>query len=155
VEAAEQLRAFSRHSLCEVHVWQVQLDELSSMLSDVKAGELSEDETMKRLDRSPTWVWTAMDPESTWLLGIDVGPRTPTMAQWVVHQVAQILAPSCTPLFLTDGYKDYRTTLLTHVGHWGQSPRHHATGPAPKLRWKPRPELCSAQVIKTPRRRCG
>jgi hypothetical protein len=33
VEAAEQLKAFSSYFLCEVHVQQVQLDELYAVLS--------------------------------------------------------------------------------------------------------------------------
>ncbi len=64
VEAAEHLRAFSCSFLCDVHVKQLQLDELYAVLRDVKNGELSEDEAIKRLGRSPHWVWTAMDPES-------------------------------------------------------------------------------------------
>jgi hypothetical protein len=44
------------------------------------------------------------------------------MAQRVVHQVAQVLAPDCAPLFLTDGFKDYLTALLTHYGQWGHVP---------------------------------
>jgi hypothetical protein len=38
VEAAEQLWTFSRYFLCEVHVRQVQLDELYAVLRAVKAG---------------------------------------------------------------------------------------------------------------------
>lgn len=49
-----------------------------------------------------------MDPESKLLLVIDVGMRTLALAQRVVHRVAQVLAPGCVPLFLTDGLKDYR-----------------------------------------------
>src|SRR6266567_8831729 len=90
VEAAEQLRAFSRYFLCEVHVKQLQLDELYTVLREVKAGDLSDDEAIKRLERSPYWVWTAMDPESKLLVVIDVGPRTLAMAQCVVHQVVQV-----------------------------------------------------------------
>jgi hypothetical protein len=63
VEAAEQLRAFLRYFLCEVHAKQVQLDELYAGLRDLKAGASSEDEATKRLARSSYWVWTAMDPE--------------------------------------------------------------------------------------------
>jgi hypothetical protein len=63
VEAAEQLRAFSAYFLCAVHVRQVQLDELYAVLREVKAGDLSADEAITRLERSPYWVWTAMDPE--------------------------------------------------------------------------------------------
>src|SRR5467141_1080960 len=75
------------------------------------------------------------------------------MAQRVVHQVVQVLAPDCAPLFLTDGLKEYMTALLTHYGQWVQLPRRQATGPAPKPRWMPRPQLLYAQVIKTVRRR--
>src|SRR4029453_8128652 len=61
VEAAEQLKAFSAYFLCDVHVEQLQLDELYAVLRDFKAGAISEDEAMERLERSPDWVWTAMD----------------------------------------------------------------------------------------------
>lgn len=131
VEAAEQLRAFSCYFLCDLHVRQIQLDELYAVLSAVKGGELSEDEAIRRLSRSPQWVWTAMDPETKLLLVIEVGTRTLAMAQRVLHQVAQCLAPACLPLFLTDGYKEYATALLTHCGQWVQPPRRQATGPPP------------------------
>ena len=153
VEAAEQLKAFSHYFLCEVHVHQVQLDELYAVLSAVKDGELSEDEAIKRLSRSPQWVWVAIDPVSKLLLAIDVGQRTLAMAQRVVHQVVQVLAPGCVPLFLTDGFKEYTTALLTHYGQWVQPARRQATGPAPKPRWLPLPQLLYAQVVKTVRRR--
>jgi IS1 family transposase len=153
VEAAEQLRTFSQHFLHDVRVRQVQLDELFALLSAVKDGKVSAAEAIERLERSPQWVWAAVDPESKLLLAIDVGDRTLAMAQRVVHQVAQILAPDCAPLFLTDGFREYMTALLTHYGHWVQLPRRQATGPAPKLRWMPLPQLLYAQVVKTVRRR--
>src|SRR2546425_8592731 len=84
---------------------------------------------------------------------MDVGNGMLAMAQRVVHHVAQVLAPDCAPLFLTDGFREYLTALLTHYGHWVQPPRRHATGPAPKPRWMPLPGLLYAQVVKTVRRR--
>src|SRR6266478_4509428 len=153
VEAAEQLQAFSRHVLHDVRVRQVQLDELFALLSAVKDGAVSEAEAIERLERSPRWVWVAMDPESKLLLGLDVGDRTLAMAQRVVHHVVQVLAPDCVPLFLTDGFHAYLTALLTHYGHWVQSPRRQAQGPAPTPRWMPLPGLLYAQVVKTVRRR--
>jgi len=153
VEAADHATAFSRYFLHDVRVTQVQLDELFALLSAVKAGEVSEAEAITRLSRSPRWVWTAMDPVTKLLLAIDVGDRTLAMAQSMVHQVVQVLAPGCVPLFLTDGFKEYATALLTHCGQWVQLPRRQATGPAPKPRWMPRPQLLYAQVIKTVRRR--
>jgi IS1 family transposase len=153
VEAAEQLRVFSQHFLHDVSVRQVQLDELFALLSAVKNGAVSEADAIERLERSPQWVWVAMDPESKLLLAIDVGNRTLAMAQRVVHQVAQVLAPDGAPLFLTDGFREYITALLTHYGDWGQPPRRQVTGPAPKPRWMPQPQLLYAQVVKTVRRR--
>jgi IS1 family transposase len=153
VEAADHLQTFSRHFLHDVHVTQVQLDELFALLSTVKDGEVTEIDAIQRLSRSPHWVWVAMDPVTKLMLTINVGERTLAMAQCVVHHVTQVLAPDCVPLFLTDGFRDYMTALLTHFGYWVQPPRRQATGPAPKPRWMPLPQLLYAQVVKRYRRR--
>src|SRR5262249_11964857 len=141
------------HFLHDIHVNQVQLDELFALLSAVKAGEVSAADAIERLERLPQWVWVAVDPESKLLLAIDVGNRTLAMAQRFVHHVAQVLAPDCAPLFLTEGFRDYPTALLPHYGHGAQPPRRQATGPTPKPRWMPRPQLLYAQVVKRVRRR--
>ena len=153
VEAADHLEAFSRHFLSDVYVEQIQLDELFALLSAVKDGAISEAEALKRLSRSPHWVWTAMDPVTKLLLTIDIGDRTLAMAQSVVHRVVQVLAPGCVPLFLTDGFTEYTTALLTHFGQWVQPSRRQDKGPHPKPRWMPLPQLLYAQVIKTVCRR--
>jgi IS1 family transposase len=153
VEVAEQAAAFSQYFLHDVRVTQVQLDELFALLSAVKTGEVSEAVAIARLSRSPHWVWAALDPVTKLLLTIDVGDRTLAMAQSVVHQVVQVLAPDCVPLFLTDGFKAYATALLTHYGQWVQPARQRAQGPAPQPRWMPLPGLLYAQVVKTVRRR--
>jgi IS1 family transposase len=152
-EAAEPLRAFSAYFLCDLHLEQLQLDELYAVLRALKAGEISEDAAIMRLERSPCWVWTAMDPRSKLLVMVDIGSRTLAMAQRVVHQVTQVLAPHCLPLFLTDGLKDYGTAILAHFGQWRQPERRQDKGPMPKPRWRPLPELRYAQVVKSYRRR--
>ena len=78
------------------------------MLRDLKAGESSEAEAMARLERSPYWAWTAIDPESQLLVVIESGSRTLAMAHRVVPQVGQKLAASCVPVCLTGGYCDCR-----------------------------------------------
>ena len=83
------------HVLHDVRVIQVQLDEWFALLSAVKDGEVSEVETIKRLERSPQWGWAAMAPESKLLLALDVEERTLAMAQRVIHYVAQIRESSC------------------------------------------------------------
>src|SRR5262244_3543579 len=98
VEAAEQLTALSAYFLCEVHVNQWQLDELYGVLRGVINGEISEENAIKRLERSRHWVWTVIDPESKLLVVVAVGGRTLAMAQRVVHQVTRVLAPGCVPL---------------------------------------------------------
>jgi hypothetical protein len=105
VEAADHLKAFSPSFLHDVRVTQGQLDELYALLRAVKEGDVSEAEALQRLSRSPHWVWVAIDPVSKLRLALDVGERTLAMAQHVVQQVVQVLAPGCVPRFLTDGFK--------------------------------------------------
>ena len=147
------LGAFSQALLHDVQVSQVQLVELYAVLHAVKAGQMTVAGAIERLERSPHWVWAAIDPQSKLLLAIDVGERTLAMAQHLVHQVVEVLAPGRVPPFLTDGLKEYGTALLTHVGQWVQPPRRRAIGPTPKPRWMPLPELRYTQVVKTYRRR--
>jgi len=120
VEAAEHLQAFSASFLCDVHVRQLQLDELYAVLRDVKEGEISAEQAITRLERSRHWVWTAIDPERKLLLVIEVGPRTLEMAQRVVHRVAQRLTSSCVPACFSDGFKGYLPAILGHFGLWVQ-----------------------------------
>src|SRR5262249_24874756 len=108
-DAGEQLRAFSQHLPHAVRGRPGRPAELCAVVSAVKEGEVSEAEAIERLERSPRWVWVAMDPESKLLLAINVGNRTLAMAQRLVHHVAQVLAPDCAPLFLTDGFREYLT----------------------------------------------
>src|SRR5215813_5451144 len=153
VEAAERLKAFSTYFLHDLHLNQVQLDELYAVLSAVRDGSVSAAEAIERLSRSPHWGWTAIDPESKLLLSVQVGERTLALAQAVLHQLTQLLAPGCVPLFLSDGYPHYLTAIVTHFGCWVHPPRQRARGPAPKPRWMPLPGLLYAQVVKQMRRR--
>lgn len=153
VEAAEQLHAFSAYFLHDLHVKQVQLDELYAVLSAVRDGEMSDAEAIERLSRSTPSEGTAVDPASKLLLSTQVGERTLAMAQAMLHQIAQRLAPGCVPLFLSDGYAHYLSAIATHFGRWVQLPGRQGRGPAPQPRWLPLPGLLYVQVIKTPHRR--
>ena len=153
VEGAEPLQAFSAYYLHDLPLQQVQLDELYAVLSAVRDGNVSVAEAIERLSRSPHWVWTAIEPESKLLLSVQVGDRTLAMAQAVLHHIAQLLAPGCVPLLLSDGTPNYLIAIVTHFGHWVQPPRRQAQGPAPKPRWMPLAALLYAQVVKTMRRR--
>jgi transposase-like protein len=152
-EVADQAVACSRYFLHDVPSTPVQLDELFALLSAIKAGEVSEEAALARWSHPCHWVWVALDPVTKLLLAIECGARTLAMAQRLVHQVAQVLAPDCVPLFLTDGFKAYLTAVLTHYGHWVPRPRCWATGHRPRPRWLPLPQLQYAQVVKQTRRR--
>src|SRR4029453_8168013 len=154
VEAGEQLKAFSTYFLHDLHLNQVQLDELYAVLSAVRDAEMSAAEAIERLSRSPHWVWTAIDPASKLLLSVQVGEHTLAMAQAVVHHIAQLIAPGGVPLFLSGGYADFLTAIVTHFEPWVQPPRRPARGPAPQPRWMRQPGLLYAQVVKQMRRRC-
>src|SRR5207302_4900697 len=99
-EAAEHLRALAADGLCDLHLEQLQLDEWYAVRRELKAGVMSDDEATRRLERSPYWVWPAMDPKSKVLVVVEVGTRTLATAQRVGHQVTQVLAPDWVPLFL-------------------------------------------------------
>jgi hypothetical protein len=58
------------------------------VLSAVRDGDIGKAEAIERLSWSPHWVWTAIDPETTLLLYVQVGERTLAMAQAVLHQIA-------------------------------------------------------------------
>jgi hypothetical protein len=75
------------------------------------------------------------------------------MAQRVLHQLVQVLALDCVPLFLTDGFNEYKTAILAHFGRWMHPERRRDKGPMPKPRWVPLPALLYAQVVKSYRRR--
>src|SRR5207237_8212106 len=68
VEGAEQLHAFTSYFLCEVHVHQVQLDELYAVLSTVNDEQMSTEEANQRLSRSPDRVSAAIEPQIKLLL---------------------------------------------------------------------------------------
>jgi hypothetical protein len=91
----------------------------------------------------------AMSPVCKLILAVAVGERTLAMAQRLVHQVTQVLAPECAPLFLTDGFGEYLKAIVAHYGQWIQPERRQAKGPRPKPRWMPLPGLLYAQVVKS------
>jgi hypothetical protein len=89
--------AFPQYCVHDVRVTPVQREALFAWLRAVKAGEVSDAEAIQRLSRSPCWVGEAIDPVTKWRRTIDVGERTLAMAQRVVHQGPQVLAPGWVP----------------------------------------------------------
>jgi hypothetical protein len=99
VEAAKHSEAVIGYVMHNLHLSQVQMDELDALLNGVR-GEGG--------GRSCCWV----------SLAIEVGDRSLDMAQQLVHAVFDVLAPGVVPLFLTDQLAAYGKALLTHFGCW-------------------------------------
>lgn len=136
-QAAQHMESISHYMLHDLHLTQVQVDELWALL-----GKRNGDE------RATHWVWVGVDaPTKLWLATI-VGDRSQACAQLLIHAIVLLLAPGCLPLFTSDQWSAYGAALLTHFGHWVEVPRQHALGRPPKPRWQVIPELLYAQVVK-------
>jgi hypothetical protein len=53
------------------------------------------------------WLWVAIDPRTKLIPVLHLGARTQTAAHAVVHELRQRLAPSCLPVFTSDGLNLY------------------------------------------------
>lgn len=146
VRAAEHMEAVSHYFIHDLHLTQVQVDELWALVGSGPEGAPPQADSAHR--HAHAWVWAAIDPVSKLLVATIVGDRSLASAQSLIHAVAVSLAPGVVPLFLSDQLVHYATALLTHFGHWVTVPRQGQRGPHPKPRWEPRPELNYAQVVK-------
>jgi hypothetical protein len=117
------------------------------------AGESRDAEARRRLERSPSWGWTALAPKSQLLLGVDVGRRPRALAPRVGPQGRQGVAPDGVPRCLPAGLKDAATAVLPPCGHGRPPARRQDQGPLPPPRWRPRPRLRDAPVVQSYRRR--
>lgn len=142
-QAAAHMEAVSAYLIHDLELTQVQVDELWALL-----GRRDNSEVEEGKQRGKRWVWAGMDPVSKLMLGYVVGDRSQACAQLLIHMIANLLAPGCVPVFFSDGWSAYGTALLTHFGHWIETPRRHKRGAPPKPRWQPLPELHYAQVVK-------
>jgi hypothetical protein len=148
--AAEPLRAFSFRGA--LHLEPRHLEAGYAVRRARQAGALSAAEALPRLERSPSWGGTARDPQSTRLVVVEVGSRPLALAQRVVPQVTEVVAPGCGPLVLTAGLKAYATALRTPFGQWRPPAQRQERGPRPKPRWIPRPARRDAPVVQSYRR---
>lgn len=146
VRAAEHMEAVSSYLIHDLHLTQVQVDELWALVGPGRDDDPPQAASTHR--HAHAWVWAAIDPVSKLLLATLVGDRSLASAQQLIHAVVLTLAPGVMPLFLSDQLAHYATALLTHFGHWVTLSRQGQRGPHPKPRWEPRPELNYAQVVK-------
>jgi hypothetical protein len=102
------------------------------------------------------WLWVACDARTKLIPAFALGPRTLAMANQLVHEIAQRLAPRCLPVSLapparagvsSDGLPLYFYALTAHFGEWTQ-----VLGERRRV-WTVAARLLYAQVIKRYRQR--
>ena len=150
-EASGHVKAVSRYMLHELHVTQVQLDELYVLLGGKKEKSEAEERTSRREKRRHCWLWGAIDAESKLLMAVEIGDRSLETAQRVVHTVVSVLAAGVVPLFVSDQLAAYGKALLTHYGEWVEQRQEGKR--RRKRRWMPLPALRYVQVVKRRTRR--
>ena len=136
-QAAKHMEAVSHYLIHDLHLTQVQVDELWALLGK-RAGE----------GRHKLWVWVGVDAASKLWLETVIGDRSQACAQLLIHAIVLLLAPGCLPLFTSDQWSAYAAALLTHFGQWVATPRRYSQGRPPKPRWQALPGLLYAQVVK-------
>jgi IS1 family transposase len=128
--AACQAERVQRHFLHDLHLPQLQLDEIRARL---------------RPRARVTWLWLALDPQTKLIPVLALGPRTQETAQRLVHAPRGVLASTCIPLVTTDGLRHYYSALTAHFGHWVAGGR--------RRRWQVDPSLRHGQAHKRYRQR--
>jgi len=105
--------------------------------------------TRVRSSSSAAWLWVATDPISKVMLCFHVGKRTSEDAYIFLHELKQLLHPSCIPAFTSDGLRQYFHSITAHFGEWHRPPR------ARKDHWKPHDDLLYGQLVKRKGRYSG
>jgi IS1 family transposase len=146
VKGAGHMEAVSHYFIHDLHLTQVQVDELWALVGVGQAE--APPQVSSAHGHAHAWVWAAIDPVSKLLVATLVGDRSLASAQRLIHAVVLSLAPGVVPLFLSDQLVHYATALVTHFGHWVTVSRQRQRGPHPKPRWEPLPDLNYAQVVK-------
>jgi IS1 family transposase len=109
--------------------------------------QLDELRTRLRSRAQVLWLWVAFDPHTKLIPVLHLGARTQTAAHAAVHELRQRLAPSCLPVFTSDGLNLYFYALTAHFGQWVAAVGQRAR------QWQVAPGLLYGQVKKTYRRR--
>jgi len=150
---AAAVRVFG-HSEGTISTWLTRAGAHSAALHDrwfrhLQIPHLQLDELRTRLRQRADvlWVWVVMDPLTKLIPVLHLGVRTQHAAHCVVHELRQRLAPSCLPVFTSDGLNLYFYALTAHFGHWGGTVGQRAR------QWTVLPGLIYGQVKKTYRRR--
>src|SRR4029079_9564223 len=120
LDVAAGVRAFGHRRATITH-WLTRAGEHSATLHDhffrnLQLPHIQLDEIRTRLRRraQSLWLWLAIDPITKLVQVLHLGSRTQDAAHVVIHELRQRLAPSCLPVFTSDGLNQYFYALTAH-----------------------------------------
>lgn len=131
-KAGQHCQALSECWLHDLHVTQVQLDELWTFVRK-KERMLKEWEQLHS-EWGDTWVWAAFDPVHKLVLAVLIGERSEEGAVGLMARLRTRLADTCLPLLTSDSLPHYARAILQVFGVWMQPQRQGERGRFPKPR---------------------
>jgi IS1 family transposase len=144
--AGEHCEKVSAYLMRNLHVEQVQLDELWTFVFK-KEKTLSAWEKL-HTEYGDTWVWTALDPTHKLVLSLVVGEHEEEEAVSVLKQLKAVLVKSCLPLLISDQLPHYVQAILKVFGRWVQPKRNGSRGRFPNPQLEPTEDLHYGTVNK-------
>ena len=144
--AGQHCERLSEYMLQDLHVTQVQLDELWTFVRK-KERMLKEWEKLHS-EWGDTWVWVAFDPVHKLIIAVLVGERSAAAAVGLLARLRARLADACQPLLTSDSLPHYARAILQSFGVWIQPQRQGKRGRFPQPRPVPSKGLKYATVHK-------
>ena len=144
--AGEHCEKVSAYLMRNLHVEQVQLDELWTFVFK-KEKTLSAWEKLHS-EYGDTWVWTALDPTHKLVLSVVVGEHEEEQAVSLLQKLKAVVVNGCLPLLVSDQLPHYVQAILKVFGRWVQPERNGCRGRFPNPRLEPTGDLHYATVNK-------
>jgi IS1 family transposase len=145
-KAGRHCEMLSTYMLQELHVTQVQLDELWTFVR-------KKERALKGWEKvhsewGDTWIWIAFDSVHKLVIAVLVGERTEAEAVGFLARLRERLTAACQPLLTSDSLPHYAGAILQVFGVWVQPQRQGNRGRFPKPRQVPPQGLKYATVHK-------
>ena len=113
-KAAYQCRRVTEHFLTNLHVEELQLDEMWSFVYK-KEKNLTQEEYDGALI-GDQWCWIAKDAQTKVIVQYEIGKRTYPLAFDLIRNFKERTDGVAPPLVTSDGYRGYRLALLKYYG---------------------------------------
>lgn len=145
--AARKATEINAHLLREVHVTEVQLDEMWNFIERKQSNDSGPDgEALSTSEDGRQWLWISYAPEFRLMLAAHVGPRTFESALLIIKLTAAIVWGI--PCFFSDGFSAYLPALVTVYHEIKTFAKTGRQGRPRNPIMVPHPQLVYAQVIK-------